>query len=305
MPVNRRARNPTSSSASSLQEKATLKAIRRAFGTDCMDPDPDRLIHDQSLSYGFDLEDNDYPLSRIRLVYPCLRYSYEEALFCRFGLACHNFQTGTNFKFVRFQKSRVENTQCADCFITLEAKDPEAGDSVFSFQTAVRDFIDSDGIATWTTLASRVKPKCRTVLNDEWIIEAVDDFYKSPLPQWLSDGDLARDSNKYYVVQESDFHENDWLHLFAEIAFYTKVTHQFVSPPLEIKRVVVDSKEEYITQGCEKLKADNAIFYISYRYNGDNTWGWSPDHKAVIRKTMDGVPEHMCLEIADRTTGEE
>jgi hypothetical protein len=75
---------------------------------------------------------------------------------------------------------------------------------------------------------------------------------------------------------------------------YKKNPELKVSPPLEINKVVVETKEDYITEAREKLHAENAIFYISYKYTGVS----SSDHKAIIRKTMDGVPEHMSLEIA-------
>ncbi|OAO95937.1 hypothetical protein AXX17_AT5G63390 [Arabidopsis thaliana] len=61
-----------------------------------------------------------------------------------------------------------------------------------------------------------------------------------------------------------------------------------------------------MTEAREKLHAVNAIFYISYKCTGfpaDHkpiTWrsDFVGDHKAVIRKTMDGIPGHMSLEIA-------
>ena len=66
-------------------------------------------------------------------------------------------------------------------------------------------------------------------------------------------------------------------------------------PPLEIKRVVVVTKED-TEEGHEKLKAQNAIYYVSYKYNGESS-EWARDHKAVIRKTMDGKPGHLYLEV--------
>lgn len=77
-------------------------------------------------------------------------------------------------------------------------------------------------------------------------------------------------------------------------------------PLLEIKNVVIETKEEYTTEACEKLKAKNAIFYISFKYNGDPSTGWGAgDHKAIIRKTMDGRLGHMCLEVARGTEEEQ
>ncbi|CAA7048853.1 unnamed protein product [Microthlaspi erraticum] len=114
------------------------------------------------------------------------------------------------------------------------------------------------------------------------------------MPNWLSDDDLACDNKKYYVVQESELQENDWLHLFTEIAFYAKTTLEAYTP-LEIKKVVIETKEEDTT---EALKAGNAIYYVSYKCNDDDpSTGWPGDHKAIMRKTIDGKPEHMFLEV--------
>lgn len=59
--------------------------------------------------------------------------------------------------------------------------------------------------------------------------------------------------------------------------------------------MVVVTKED-TEEGHEKLKAHNAIFYVSYKYNGEYS-GCARDHRAVIRKTMDGKPGHMYLEV--------
>ncbi|XP_019095903.1 PREDICTED: UPF0725 protein At4g29550-like [Camelina sativa] len=124
----------------------------------------------------------------------------------------------------------------------------------------------------------------------------MDTFYTRPMPKWLSDEALASDNKKYYVVQEADLHENDWLHLFTEMAFFSIARAD--SPPLEINKVVVETKEDYITEAREKLHAKNAIFYISYKYKGDPSIGFTGDHRAIIRKTTDGEPEHMSFEFA-------
>ena len=79
--------------------------------------------------------------------------------------------------------------------------------------------------------------------------------------------------------------------------------------PLELNKVVVETLEDYTTEAREKLKADNAIFYISYKCSTDPfsvTLSGYPhlsttlagDHLAVVRKTMDGKPEHMSLEVS-------
>lgn len=61
------------------------------------------------------------------------------------------------------------------------------------------------------------------------------------------------------------------------------------SPPLEIKNVVIETEEEDTTA------AQNAVFYLSYKCDADP---WAGDHQAIIRKTMDGKPGHMRIEVA-------
>ncbi|KAL1210596.1 hypothetical protein V5N11_006913 [Cardamine amara subsp. amara] len=173
---------------------------------------------------------------------------------------------------------------------------------VLPFQTMVSDFGYGEGIIKWRSLASRLK--CNETVNDYWDDTEIDAFYKGAMPKWLFHVDAH--NKKYYVVQESELLENDWLHLFAEIALYSKSNRNLDAPPLlEMKNVVIETKEEYTTEAREKLQADNAIFYISFKYNGDPSTGWGAgDHNAIIRKTMDGGLGHMSLEVARRTEEE-
>ncbi|OAO95936.1 hypothetical protein AXX17_AT5G63390 [Arabidopsis thaliana] len=179
--------------------------------------------------------------------------------------------------------------------------------SVFSFQTVFSAAgcynQDTYHVQDWRVLACR--PTCGKSVNEYFDRhEAMDPFYTGKMPKWLSDDALAFDNKKYYVVQESDLHENDWLLVFMEMVFLQENPVRIA--PLEINKVVVETKEDYMTEAREKLHAVNAIFYISYKCTGfpaDHkpiTWrsDFVGDHKAVIRKTMDGIPGHMSLEIA-------
>ncbi|VVB10855.1 unnamed protein product [Arabis nemorensis] len=264
-------------------------------------PEEPRRSTKSELAYGF-----DYDISTSKKVKSRWGDKYNIALYGRLGLHCYNFQKGTNYRFVRWQKYSTALTADVDYYITLEAMDPARPktvfghcDSVFSFQTMLSDAGRTDGIyITWTTLAAR--GKCKEALDDEFDEDTIDDFYKSGVLKWLSDEAMAGDNKKYYVVQESELRENDWLQLFMEIGFFSKAKRRLgASPPLEIKKVVIETNEEYITEAREKLKAKNAIYYISYKYIGDPSSVWAGDHKSILRKTMDGKPGHMCLEVAD------
>ncbi|XP_020869872.1 UPF0725 protein At5g63820 isoform X2 [Arabidopsis lyrata subsp. lyrata] len=245
-----------------------------------------RKINSQ-LAYGFDYG------SDFCIVEPPVSNEYDVTLYARLGLYCYNFQKGTNFKFVRWEKYNTEFTSNFDHYITLAARDPSCN-SFFSFQTVFSAAgCSTQGtyrVKTWRVLACR--PTCAKSVNDNW------DRDTGEMPKWLPDETLATDNKKYYVVQESELHENDWLQLFMKMAFLQANPELMASPPLEINKVVVETKEDYISEAREKLHAENAIFYISYKYTGVSSSGLAGDHKAIIRKTMDGITEHMSLEVA-------
>ncbi|WZZ24494.1 hypothetical protein YC2023_007895 [Brassica napus] len=298
------------------REKRRRKAKLKFFGLDVVPNVPD--FNKEGLADGFDVNNSCYPS---RLVKSTWGDDYDIALYGRLGLHCHNFQKGTNFKFVRWEKYSVISTAYDYVYVTLDAKDP-VSDSVFSFQTLLNEDSSPDRPVMWTTLACRIKCKiisptfvvcdgyCENAADDHWDDKAVDDFYKDGIPKWSSDEELSRGKKNYYVagnihsvllissqVQESELQENDWLYLFTEIAFYSKTNNVLTAPPpLEIEKVVVVTKED-TEEGHEKLKAHNAIFYVSYKYNGESS-EWAGDHSAVIRKTRDGKPGHMYIEVA-------
>ncbi|CAN6919318.1 unnamed protein product [Brassica oleracea] len=294
------------------REKRRRKAKLKFF---CLDVPNVPDFNKEGLADGFDVNNSCYPS---RLVKSTWGDDYDIALYGRLGLHCHNFQKGTNFKFVRWEKFSVISTAYDYVYVTLDAKDP-VSDSVFSFQTLLNEDSSSDCPVMWSTLACRIKCKtdgcfCSVYIyiyrwefwfiensfkgddrvDDHWDDTAVDDFYKGAMPKWLSDEELARDNKKYYVVRIRSC--NDWLHLFTEIAFFSKTNNVLTAPPpLEIENVVVVTKED-TDEGHEKLKAQNSIYYVIYKYNGESS-EWARDHKAIIRKTMDGKPGHMYLEV--------
>ncbi|CAL9227364.1 unnamed protein product [Arabidopsis halleri] len=252
------------------------------------------------LSYGFDLDYSTHPRTLVKSRWG---NHYHIGLYGRLGVHCHNLQNGTNFKYVRWEKfSTHQLISETNYYFTMEAMDP-AINSVFSFQTLLSDVGREPGIyITWRTLACRIK--CNEPVDDDWGHTAIDAFYQGEMPKWFSADDLASDPKRFYEVQESDLRENDWLQLFSEIAFFTEAKLELVAPPLlEIKKVVIETKEGYTSEAREILKAENAIFYISYKCTGGDcsARGVAGDHKAIVRKTMDGKPGHICIEVAGET----
>ncbi|KAG2290838.1 hypothetical protein Bca52824_037507 [Brassica carinata] len=260
-------------------------------------------LTNRGLAYGFDLYYNDDPPT---LLVPCTwSKNYGIGLYGRIGLQCYNLQKGTNLKFKRLEKHSTKDTSFFSLYITLEATDPATG-SVCSFQTQFGDAgrrISLGARITWLTLASTIKQIYNQPIDDVWDEDTprINEFYKVPMPKWFSDEARERDSKKYYVVPESELHDNDWLQLLMEVAFFSKADRCLDAYlPLELKNVVVETFEDYTTEPSEKLKADNAIFYISYKCCSDPSTPLAGDHRDVVRKTMDGKPGHMCLEINAR-----
>ncbi|KAH0894119.1 hypothetical protein HID58_056548 [Brassica napus] len=279
-------------------------------------------LTNRQLAFGFDVNYNKQLPPRLVLV-PCTwSKNYVIGLYGRIGLQCYNLQKGTNLKFKHLEKHSTELTGYFSYYITLEATDPATG-SVCSFQTQFSDAgsrISLGTRITWFTIASRIKQirkissySIRTgpalfkhttnePVDDEWEEEdtpGIHELYKGPIPKWFSDEARERDSKKYYVVPESELHDNDWLQLLMEVAFFSKADRRLDAYlPLELNSVVVETLEDYTTEPSEKLKADNAIFYISYKCCSDPSTPLAGDHRAVVRKTMDGKPGHMCLEVA-------
>ena len=86
----------------------------------------------------------------------------------------------------------------------------------------------------------------------------------------------------------------------TEFAFYTKWNGTLRARDIAecrsliTQEVVVETLGETEKEPSDKLNAANAIFYISFECVEDPTKG---RYRAVIRKTMDGKPGHMRLEV--------
>ncbi|KAF8082378.1 hypothetical protein N665_0830s0025 [Sinapis alba] len=120
-------------------------------------------------------------------------------------------------------------------------------------------------------------------------ILSVDELFKGNMPDWLP-GDSKL---QYYEMKESEVEQaKEWLHLYAELAWYTKKqTDPFMfeyAKPFELRKIIVETKE--VVDSMKNLKLDNAVFYISFRTRCGVVC------KGIIRRTMDGRPENLSLE---------
>ncbi|KAF2560998.1 hypothetical protein F2Q70_00016225, partial [Brassica cretica] len=149
-----------------------------------------------------------------------------------------------------------------------------------------------------------ITSRCRTLpppLEDEkqecgFDTLSVDELFKGNMPDWLPD-DYATSKLQYYEMKESDVEQGkEWLHLYAELALYTKMqTDPYMfeqSKPFELGKVIVQTRG--VVGSMEKVTVDNAVFYVSFKT------GCGVVCKGVIRRTRDGMPEHLseakCLE---------
>ncbi|KAL1203484.1 hypothetical protein V5N11_009845 [Cardamine amara subsp. amara] len=103
------------------------------------------------------------------------------------------------------------------------------------------------------------------------------------------------DNLEYYELKKSEVEEDkEWICLFGHLAWYTE-KHCFWPSlswewwPLQPRKVIVQTRAD--VESKMKSKADNAIFYISFK-----TYG-GLDYNAIIRRTTDGMLEHMSLEV--------
>ncbi|CDY68018.1 BnaCnng57300D, partial [Brassica napus] len=90
-------------------------------------------------------------------------------------------------------------------------------------------------------------------------------------------------------VKDSELQDNEWLNLYAEIALSSERPDMETYLPLEVKKVVVRTKED--VEPSMKLKSSNAIFYTIFKTHRGH------ECKAIIRQTRDGIQGHMCLEV--------
>ncbi|KAL0872962.1 hypothetical protein Bca101_022667 [Brassica carinata] len=182
--------------------------------------------------------------------------------------------------------------------------------SPITFETCVKHIDDQVTFVPnlwWETQICRVEGSDEA--DYEWNDGAVNDYYKGEMPKWLSDNPSAallcgilfcvtsssRLNNQSFMTEK-----NGWLPLLTEFAFFTKWNGP-LSPaeiedcrPLITQRVVVETHGEGEKEPSDKLNAANAIFYISFECVEDPTIG---HYRAVVRKTMDGKPGHMRLEV--------
>ncbi|WZZ33787.1 hypothetical protein YC2023_017188 [Brassica napus] len=178
-------------------------------------------------------------------------------LFAKIALHCYNLEKGTHFERLGLPRAYDQ---------TLEARDPARN-------YTCREDVFQCGFDTLS----------------------VDELFKGNMPYWLPD-DYATSTllMQYYEMKESEVEQaKEWLHLYAELALYTKKqTDPFMferSKPLELGKVVVQTRG--VVDSLKEVELlDNAVFFITFKTSCGDVW------KGIIRRTRDGIPEHLSLE---------
>ncbi|ESQ46539.1 hypothetical protein EUTSA_v10000285mg [Eutrema salsugineum] len=193
-------------------------------------------------------------------------------------------------------------------FFCVESMDKDTGiltsiilNSTRDFEARVRyDEVEKQRCLTMITTLCRFKPHQTPEVEGNLCAAfdrlSVDDFFKDDLPDWVPEDALtASDNLQYYEMKESEVEEyKEWLHFYAKLGFFT-TCGSFLkdlrwAQPFELRKIIVQTREH--VESKKKALAENAIFYIAFK-----TRAVGRDYRAIIRRTMDGTPGHMSLEI--------
>ncbi|KAG2313419.1 hypothetical protein Bca52824_024976 [Brassica carinata] len=209
-------------------------------------------------------------------------------LFAKIALHCYNLQKGTHFERLGLPRSYDQ---------TLEARDP-VRNYTCKFETNVRLATENKDCFHVITTRCRPLPPPSPPPPGEGGFQcgfdtlSVDELFKGNMPDWLHDAyATSTQLMQYYEMKESEVEQaKEWLHLYAELTLYTKMQTDPLmferSKPLELGKVVVQTRDS-----LKDVKLlDNAVFFITFKTSGGDVCN------GIIRRTRDGIPEHLSLE---------
>ncbi|EOA15382.1 hypothetical protein CARUB_v10006183mg, partial [Capsella rubella] len=198
-------------------------------------------------------------------------------LFAKMGIHKYNMIQGTNLQLSSVEKYNYRPSRVyTSYYITLVAKHPDASwDSRLTFQTRVVD----EGFDIKKLYCGIAAPKPATQGNllqgQNLEPEAVDEFYKGRLPEWPVSEKVFNEKKRFYLVKKAELREHDWIRLYMELAFLLSRSRRPKNPKLSklvIVMVAVETKEDNVEPSSERLKANNANFYIKYKYHSSKAW---------------------------------
>ncbi|KAH0930539.1 hypothetical protein HID58_016266 [Brassica napus] len=148
---------------------------------------------------------------------------------------------GKKLQLKRVVKVNAEIASLYNSYSTSEVIDP-VDNSLHTFQTMVTDAgKEKKASLILLTKICRIKPQIPGSLGDAtvfWDFNAIDDFYKTDMPDWpFNDG---VDNPHLYQVKESELVDNEWIYLYAEAALFSEWRSEMSDyTPFKMKKVMV------------------------------------------------------------------
>ncbi|KAG7616386.1 putative protein MS5 [Arabidopsis thaliana] len=236
-------------------------------------------------------------------------YNAHIVLFARMGIHKYNMIQGTNLQLSCVEKYNYRSPRVYSAFyITLIAKDPDACNSLVTFQTRVVE--EGFNMTKHSCNIARPNPgpqENAALPRHPVDLEPVDVFYKGSLPEWPPE-DAFNDNKRFYVVKKSELLTHDWIRLYMELAFLKAHLRSPKNPNLSklvIVMVAIETKDN-MEPPSERLKARNAFFYIKYKYHANKGRGpkrrlghKTHDRIAIVRRTLDKNTGYLTLEFPE------
>ncbi|VVB00849.1 unnamed protein product [Arabis nemorensis] len=219
------------------------------------------------------------------------------------GLHRYNMSEGTSFELDRLIKYNKLQNAVSSYYMTLLAYDPSLRqEETFQVRTDERKVNRLDV----TCSISRPRDKKDEVSTEELPTKepfvphfyrcAVSDstLFNGELPDWPSD-DALNDTNRFYVLKESEWQATDWIHLYMELLLCANDRASAQRRPdfmsdLQILKVAIETDIGGMKPPNERLKANCANVYITFK--GLETVprideiGKHVERKAIVRRVI-------------------
>ncbi|KAL1217474.1 hypothetical protein V5N11_004648 [Cardamine amara subsp. amara] len=212
-------------------------------------------------------------------------------LYAKMGLHRYNMLEGTNLQLHSVEKYNREGASLrmpASYYITCVAEDPCTG-SLVHFQTSSHERNMYELNVRCFVARPQNTGTMGTLSNDKIAPE----FNHCSVPKWPSEDD----QNKFYVVQESELEDNDWIRLYLELVFaYTNPSKRHLQrrlSDLKIVEVMVETEEK-----DAKLKGFiDVTLYIKYHQEIRDAKRRARvcKRRAIVRRFVDLRTQRMCL----------
>ncbi|CAH8265404.1 unnamed protein product [Arabidopsis lyrata] len=243
-------------------------------------------------SEGFDLEGILAPPGTTGLmIHNCkdgfgFRVDYRVDLYAKLGLHRYNMLKGTNFQLDELIKFNMLMNMVSAYHITLVASDPASG-SVLTFQVKVEEHMVNRLNVTVSIARPKGTIEPLPLLDDLKADRAHHELHDDDgLSQWPSE-DAFNDTKRFYMVEESELQDTDWIRLYLELVLCSKDRRLRASDlsMLKIVKVAVETSDEDVEPPNERLNAKTASFYITFHLA---IWGIREDveRRAIVRRVL-------------------